>query len=182
MAFWEVRAVLQSGDRFWENVYHIQTDGDSDVSTDALNAIIEFYVTRTLSVYTIVKLVRRLLGTADSFIETSVDEAGTFDAGSSDLLPLWNTIRVVLNSASGRNGLKFLRGMALASQLTATEGQWDPSLITAVQTAWTTMENAIEATTGQHLVFGAANKIAFSGDVQSTVQMRQRHRKRRRSA
>src|SRR5881396_187026 len=106
MSVWEVRPVLQTGDRFWENVYHIITDGDTDVSVAALEAMAEFYVTRTLNLYTVVRIVRRVLGTTDAFIEMTVDTPGAIDPGSAKPLPLFNVVKVVLNSAAGRNGLK----------------------------------------------------------------------------
>jgi hypothetical protein len=181
MSVWETKIVCSYGDRSWENVYHILTDGELDVSTDALAALSNFYISRMISAYTVVRVVRRVLGTHDAFIEIPIGVIGAIAQGGGDLLPLWNTINVVLNSATGRNGLKFLRGMMMAADLTSTQDQIDATKVSQVQDSWDTFQNAVEATSGQHLVFGSADKVAFSGNVESTVGMRQRHRKRRRS-
>jgi len=181
MSVWETRIVCGQGDRFWENVYHILTPATDDVSSDALAALSNFYISRMIDAYTVVRVVRRILGTADAFIEIPIGVNGAVAQAGADLLPLWNTVNVVLNSAAGRNGLKFLRGMLVATDLTAVQDQIDATKVSAIQGSWNTFQNAVEATTGQHLCFGAADKVAFSGNVLGHINMRQRHRKRRRT-
>jgi hypothetical protein len=181
MSLWELRIVCDQGGRSWENVYHVETPGTDDISPAGVLALSNFYISRMYNVYRVVRTVRRLLGTPDSFIETVVDTVGALDPAGADLLPLFNTAKVLLQGGVGRPGVKFLRGMLIASDLTSSQDQLDPTKVSAIQGSWDTFQNAIEATTDQHLIFGAANKVAVSGIVDGTVQMRQRHRKRRRT-
>lgn len=177
--FWEFRIVCDQNDRSWENVYHVMTPTGNDISPDAVAALANFYTSRMYNVYRVVRTVRRLLGTPDSFIEVIVDTVGALDPSGADLLPLWNTAKVLLFGGPGRPGIKYLRGMLIAPDLTSSQDILDPTKVSQIQGSWDTFQNAVEATSGQHLVYGLANKIAVSGEVVNLVQMRQRHRKRR---
>jgi hypothetical protein len=120
------------------------------------------------------------LGTSDEFTEAVFNTAGLVDVGTGDAMPLWNTVKVLLVGGIGRPGIKYLRGMIFGDSLSGDAGLLDSALVLAIQEEWDTMQNAVE-TAGCHLVYGAANKLAVSGVVQNLVQMRQQHRKRRRS-
>lgn len=180
MAIFEVRVVLKFGDRHWENVYHVDTVAAEDVAPEVITALFDFYVSRTISLFVIERIVRRVLGTHDEFVESLFNTPGAVSAGDGDAMPLFNTVKVLLQGAIGRPGVKYLRGMIFGDSLSGDEGLIDAALVTALQTAWDTMQNSVE-TAGQHLVFGAADKVCTTAVVENFVQMRQQHRKRRRS-
>lgn len=180
MAVWETRVVITTGDRSWENVYHIDVGALADVPPDVILALVDFYTSRTISSFIIQRVVRRILGTSDEFIEVILNTPGLVDAGLGDVMPLFNTVKVLLTGGVGRPGVKYLRGMLFGDSLSGDLGLIDAALVTAIQTAWNTFQNAVESADCS-LVFGATDKVAVSGIVQNLVQMRQRHRKRRRT-
>ena len=178
MAIWEMRVVAANGTRNYENVYHIDTGTATDIAAAVIEAAITFHVSRTLAPFTILRVARRLLGTHNEFIDVSVDTPGAIPLDGGVPLPLWNTVAVLLFGGVGREGVKLLRGMLVAGNLSGSEGLINPAVVSAIQGAWNTFQDAVEAA-GQHIVYGSANKIAASGDVQGVARMRQEHRKRK---
>jgi hypothetical protein len=110
MAVWEVRVVNQTGERFWENVWHVDVGADTDVDPALLSAFETFAVNMLLTIYSCARIVRRPAGTTDAFIEILVGAAGTRGLAGSFALPLFNTVRVLLAAGAGRPGLKYFRG------------------------------------------------------------------------
>jgi len=180
MAVWEVRVVAGFGDREWENVYHIDAGADTDVDPSIILELVNFHVSRSFAVYIIKRIVRRILGTSDAFIEVAVNAPGAIDPLTEVPAPLFNTIRMILQAGAGRVGGKFLRGMMVQSQIIDDNGTLASTLISAMNTAFDSVLNAA-ATAGQTFVFGSDNKIVSSAEFQQVVQERQRHRKRRRA-
>lgn len=182
MSFWEVRLVSGTSSRNYENVYHFSTADDLPPDPLIREGIKAFHVEQTMDVYEIKKLVYRLLGTADSFVEETIDLPGAVATGSADLLPLWNTFKVSLECAIGRPGIKLYRGMLIASYLTHTQDQIDPAVVATMQSNFDALMAIIDGVTGHQMVVGSANKPVLAGQVLGDVKMRQEHRKRKRSA
>jgi len=180
MAVWEVRVVLAFGDREWENVYHIDAGTSTDVDASIVEAFQDFYLDRTLSTYILKRIVRRVLGSTDAFIEITIDVPGSLSPGVNIPAPLFNTVRMLLDSGAGRPGSKFLRGMLLQNNLIDSSGTIDPDIISQINVSFDNVLNAA-AEAGQDLVFGADDKHVVSSSFQGSVQERQRHRKRKKT-
>lgn len=181
MAVWEVRPVFQHGDRFWENVWHINIGADTDVDPALLDAITHFSLKTLLDLYSLQRVVRRPAGSHDEFIEVIVAAAGLVGAGDNLALPLFNVARVLLQGGIGRPGEKLIRGLLLATDIADDQNHIKPALVSYVQSEADTLFNAA-STAAQSFVFGAGDKFAVSPIVDSTIAMRQLHRKRKKSA
>jgi hypothetical protein len=181
MAVWEVRAVFQYGDRFWENVWEVDVGSLTDVPSALLLAFETFHLSTLLDLYTLVRIVRRPAGTTDEFIETLVGTVGANEVGSNHVLPLWNTVRLLLQGGAGRPGSKFLRGFLTDAMIADELFHIDPAIVSAVETHAIDLFNAA-SDADCSIVFGAGFQVAVSPVVQASIQMRQPHRKRRRAA
>jgi hypothetical protein len=180
MAVWEVRAVLSFGDRNWENVYHIDAGAADDVAGAVLDELANFYLNNTFETYVLQRIVRRVLGTADAFIEISIESPGLGAVGSSVPAPLFNTVAMLFDSGIGRPGLKYLRGMLLQTDIVDVNGTLRSGIITGLNSAFDLVLNAA-SDAAQTFVFGASNKAVVSTSFRGAVQERQRHRRRRRA-
>lgn len=180
MAVWEVRAVHQYGDRFWENVWHIDVGSEEDVPSDVILAIKDFHVSVLLNLYELVKIVRRPVGTTDEFIEAIFNVAGGRSAGTSIALPLFNTVRLLLSGGIGRPGSKFLRGMLLTEDVAAGSGILSSIVLGEVEDAFNTLLIAMGDSL-VHIVVGDPQKEIGSGAAESKIQERQLHRKRKKT-
>jgi hypothetical protein len=181
MAVWEVRTVVQNGDRSWENVWHVDVGSATDVPPDLVDAFITFARNTLLDLYTVARVVRRPAGTTDEFIEVIVDAAGTIASSGFIALPLFNVVRVLLAGGVGRPGVKYLRGVLATAHIIDDNNTIASALLTAIQGELNTLFNAASDALCD-IVFGASNKVAVSSDPDNIVHMRQQHRKRRRSA
>jgi hypothetical protein len=180
MAIWEVRVVYRTGDRFWENTYHVDVGSATDVPAGVISAFIDFARNALLEIYTVERVVRRPAGTTDAFIETIVGAAGLLEIGSNKALPLWNTVRVLLNAGAGRPGVKFLRGILTQASLIDEQNHIDGGSVSLIQGLFDALTNEL-SDESCWLVEGEDNKQVVSGIVQSTIQMRQQHRKRKKT-
>lgn len=180
MAVWEVRTVDQTGDRFWENVWHVDVGAASDVPPDLTDAFVTFAKQTLLSVFSVSKVVRRPAGSHDEFIEVIVDEPGDRAISGNIALPLFDAIRCVLQVGIGRPGIKYLRGFLEAADLVGTGPFMSSAIVTAIQLALDTLYNAASDASCT-IVVGADDKPSTSAVVDPLVAMRQRHRKRRRT-
>ena len=180
MAIWEVRLVFRTGDRFWENVWHVDVGVLEDVPADLILAFETFGLQGLRDIYALSKIVRRPAGTTDEFIEVVLETAGAVASGSVNVLPLYNTIKLFLNGGVGRPGYKFLRGYLASDGVADDEGHMNPSIVTLFQGLADNLFNAA-SDAGCSIVFGADNKVAVSPTVQSLIQERQRHRKRKKT-
>lgn len=180
MAIWEVRAVFKYGDRFWENVWHLDIGELEDFPVGAIVAVSNFSLDTLLNVYELVKIVRRPAGTSDAFVESIANTPGNRSAGADVALPLFDTVRLVLEGGVGRPGQKFLRGLLLLNDIAASGGVLKPAVIALVEAAATTLISDLLADDVQ-IVVGSTNKVVLSASAESDVQERQLHRKRRRS-
>jgi len=180
MAVWEVRVVYQYGDRFWENVWDVDIGAATDVPPALLDAFQSFAIATVLDLFSVARIVRRPKGTADEFIEILVGVAGALAIGSNKVLPLWNTVRVLLNAGAGRPGIKFLRGILTQASVSDEQNHIDSGTISLLQTELDSLFNAA-SDEDCTFVIGADDKPAVSPVVQTTIQMRQQHRKRKKT-
>ena len=181
MAVWEVRAVMQYGDRFWENVWDIDIGTATDVPPALILAIEAFHLNTLLNLYSLARIVRRPKGTTDEFVEIVVAAAGLIDVGAAHALPLWNSVRLILGVAAGRVGFKFLRGLLTDAMIADEQNHITSGIISAVETRAITLFNAA-SDAACFFVVGADDKPSVSPTVQATIQMRQQHRKRKKPA
>lgn len=180
MAIWEVRAVLSTGIREWSNVYHIDIGSDTDVDPAVISAMSTFYQAVTLSIFTLDRIIRRPAGVSDAFIIANYALAGGRGMGGSLALPLFNTVKMLLDSGAGRPGFKFLRGMLLLADLDDSQSTIDPAVISDINIAFDVLLNAA-VTAGQTFVEGASLAPIVSSSFENKVAMRQLHRKRKKT-
>jgi hypothetical protein len=180
MAIWEVRSVQQYGDRFWENIWHVDIGTDTDVDSSLLTAIEDFAVAMLLENYSVARIVRRPAGSTDAFIEFLVGAAGARALAGHFALPLFNTVRILLGAGIGRPGIKYLRGLLQNADIIDEQNHIDPALISYVNTHLDTLLNAA-TDAGQLFVVGAADKAVATAAPDSSVEMRQLHRKRKKT-
>lgn len=179
MADFEVRAVFTYGDRHWENVWQIDTGSLDDVPSAVIEGLREFHVSTLLADYTLNKIVRRVVGSHDAFVESIYDVPGGRALGSSGPLPLFNTVRLLLQPAAGRPGVKFLRGLLLLTDIAAAGGVLGPTVLELVQTAINTLYGVVVAAECE--IVCAADKLTTSGTPEPVAQERQLHRKRKKT-
>lgn len=115
---------------------------------------------------------------SDAFATVDVNVAGS-RSGSGDLLPLFNSAKALFPDTSfGRPDLKYFKGLVTEADQTA--GQLVSGTVTEIDTRVTTLltDMAAAGTTLGTKVGDAYTTVS----VQVAVQMRQMHRKRRRTA
>jgi hypothetical protein len=179
MAVWEVRVVATDSSRSWENVWHIDVGDADDVPAAVISALYDFHVGHLLEIYVLSKIARRPVGTHDEFIESIYNHAGSVPLSGSFPLPLFNTLKFFLTGGTGRPGYKFLRGLLTSANVIDDRNNISPSLVANVETAVLALISAVTGADAE-IVFGLG-KIATSASTQLFVQMRQQHRKRKRS-
>lgn len=168
------------GDRGWENVWHIDTGALDDVDPSVILAFQDFGLNTLLSVYNLQRIARRPAGTTNEFIEVIVDAAGAIGIGSLVPMPLFNVIRLLLEGGVGRPGSKLLRGGLVTADVVDDSNHISSTLRTLIEGQAINLFNAV-TDAGQSIVFGADNRTAVSPTTDSQVQMRQQHRKRKKS-
>jgi len=106
-----------------------------------------------------------------------VNEAGTSSA-SGDMLPLFNSVKALFPTAGfGRPDLKYFKGFLTESL--QTNGLVNGGTITAVETL---LQSLIDDLSGETVPLVADDSAAYATvTVQEAVQMRQMHRRRRRT-
>jgi hypothetical protein len=164
------------GDK-WTNVYHLEAGG--------LGAAVAAFVTHMQATLLdmldpscrIVKVLASSM-TDDTFNEQGIEEVGTH-FGSGSLLPLFNCVKVSVNTAGeGRPDVKFLKGFI--GEDNQASGVVDPGQLSDLVDAFNAMIGAMDdnATTLQSDE-GDAWLVAVG---QPAVQMRQMHRRRKKKA
>lgn len=174
MTIYRVQVFEQApGQRPWTNVYHVQAT-TIEFADDAANVICN----RTQDLLSnVCKIVKRIVSDplTHTFITTAMDLAGA-DAGAGDLLPFFNTARVLINVAGhGRNDMKYLRGL-LGESNTAGQ-QLSSGTISGIETVFNAMIDDLSAS-ATPLVDNAGN-LWGAVSVQADIQDRQRHRRRK---
>lgn len=160
----------------WSNVYHLEADGLLDAAIaftdDMLPALLSVLSPNCL-------LVKALFSSLvdDSFTERIYNDAGT--NGDTDvLLPLFNSAKVLFGTASlGRPDYKFLKGLVTED---ANENSFlASSVIGHIEDVFSALITAMSSA-GVPLVSENGDLWA-SVSVAPLIQMRQMHRRRRRT-
>jgi hypothetical protein len=181
MAVLEVRVVFTDGSRNWENVYDIDVGDGTTLPGPVVTAFKDWAIAHLLNIYDLVKIAERPAGSHDEFIEHLFGLVGLRSPGGGLALPLFNTVKLALAGALGRNGVKYLRGMLLAGDIVNNTGLINTAVTGSIQDAFDTFLAAL-ATNSCTLKYAGGTKSVTSGVVSTEDQMRQEHRKRRRSA
>lgn len=158
----------------WSNVWH---NSGADILTVRDN-FLGFVVPALLPLLDNTCLLARLLVSDDAsteFVTVPVDEAGTSGA-SGDLLPLFNAVKVLFADGSlGRPDYKFFKGLL-------TEGGQEEGFINSATEAVIAglVSDLIDAAASNDIPFVSLDNDEYtSATVQTFVQMRQMHRKRK---
>jgi len=160
----------------WSNVWHIQGADVLEASVAAYTVMKDYLLTLLHTSCQLTKLLTSDEATSD-FIDTPINEAGT-STDTGDLLPFFNSAKVFIPPAGfGRPDIKFFKGLLTE---TLVDGRsLTTTLISAMDDALTNMIN--------DMIDNSTPLVADDGaqysnvTVQSDVQMRQMHRKRRRT-
>lgn len=178
MAVWEVRTVVRYGDRHWENVWHVEIGSATDVPPALVDAFVTFGRNTLLDLYTLERVVRRPAGSHDMFIEDIVGLAGILSSDGFKALPIFNVVKVLLQVGLGRPGIKLLRGAIIDGDLLDEQFHLKPTFVTLIQNELNALYNAASDAACE-IVVGSTNKPSVTSNVDTTIQMRQPHRKRR---
>jgi hypothetical protein len=177
MAVFRIQIFYQRGlTEKWTNVYH--ADGSGLLDIDA--AVTDNMITPLLSLLdpscSILKYLVSSL-TDDTFIERAVNEPGTH-FGSGSLLPLFNSMKALFQPADfGRPDLKYYKG--LIGEDNSGAGLVSGGQASDADTALTTM---IADMTADGASLCSENGSTWSNvSIQSAIQMRQMHRKRKKT-
>jgi len=160
----------------WSNVYHVSGSDLAEVvaafSTDMLPGLLPVLHASAR----IVKILASSLTDA-SFLEQPISAFGT-SAATDGRLPLWNCVRALISTdAPGRPDVKFLKGYL-------TEGTIAVDLIEAAAVSvLSTNFNAIisSMTTNGTPLVSESGDLWLTAVIQPEVQMRQMHRKRKKT-
>lgn len=160
----------------WSNVWHVSAaDIVTAASTFLSTAVPDLLPILDNSAELASFLVSDLAGS--QFVTQPVNAAGTSSA-SGDLLPLFNSLKALFPDGSlGRPDYKYFKGFVTES--VQTNGILNSGTVTAVEGLLTTLITDMDAASVP-LVSDDNDQYA-SATVQSAVQMRQMHRKRRKS-
>jgi len=161
-------------ERPWTNVYHIEAATLVIASNAAVDIILEQERALLSTTVTISKIL-----TSDPETHEFVIVNSTADGllSLSALLPLWNTLKVNFPvNALGRPDFKFYRGCADESN--TEDFEWVPANATAFGAVLSDMIDSM-STNSTPLVDDEGH-IWTGAVVQNAIQMRQRHRRRRR--
>lgn len=160
----------------WSNVWHV-----SGASLSVCEN--EFRVTGVPDLLPLLhnrcQLVSLLVSDLDgtTFITTPINAAGTSEI-TDELLPLYNSAKVLFSDGSfGRPDYKFFKG--LLTELMQADGTITPGVADDIDTLVEALITDMAAT--DVVLVSADNDQYESASVQPAVQMRQMHRKRRRT-
>jgi hypothetical protein len=160
----------------WSNVYHV----DSPSLADAASAFTDNMQPSLLVLLTTACLITKALFsslTDDTFLELPINEPGE-SGDTTVMLPLFNSIKVLFSTGGlGRPDYKFLKGIMTEG---ANEGGFVASSVkSAVTTAYGVIISEMSINSAPLVSEDGEEWSAIS--VQDAVQMRQMHRRRRRT-
>lgn len=160
----------------WSNVYHVS----STSITFALAAVGATLIPGLAGVLSTQCQIDRVLisdESSDAFIEVPVNDPGTF-ADSGSLLPLFNSMKVLFTTPGfGRPDLKYIKG--LIGESVQVGGELDATFRTAMDVLFTALVTDME---NDEVPLCSENGDLWTDvSVQPAVQMRQMHRRRRRT-
>jgi len=160
----------------WSNVYHVSA-ADLLTARDAFVGNVEPDLLDILN--TACTLIGLLVSALDSdeFSELTLNDAGN-DTGSGTLLPLFNSVKVSIQPANlGRPDVKFIKGYL--TEDTHSTGMVSGGALSAVEAKFVSFITAMDTNTTPLVSEDGSEWVAASA--QPEVQMRQMHRRRRRS-
>lgn len=160
----------------WSNVWHVSATDIPAVETAVNDALVPDLLP-ALDNQATLKSVLISSESDDTFTTVNVNSAGT-NSGSGDLLPLFNSAKVLFDDGSlGRPDYKFVKGFVTEGE--QTNGQLTTGASGALKTIFDALIADMDAA-GAPLV-SEDNDAYVSSSVQTAVQMRQMHRKRRKA-
>lgn len=179
MALFRIQVFYQQGTgEKWSNVYHVDA---ADLFTAAASASGVLAPNLLPILQPAVNLVRVLTSdptTPGVFIEDAIGLAGT-STFTGELLPFFNAAKVLFPILSGgRPDYKFIKGFI--TEAMQAGGLLVPDALTTLDAVFGTIISAM-STSGSNLVSDTLELWSVVTP-QQAVQMRQMHRKRRRSA
>lgn len=179
MAVFEIQVKYQRGiGEKWSNVWRVDAADLLTASSAGNGAFLSDLTPLLDSSCKIVEVLARTPGVPGAFITTALDLAGT-STGSGSILPLFNSVKVLFpDIAGGRPDYKYLKGFLTES---ISENEQVSSGALGV------VESQLIAAIGALSDAGAppVNPRGHNYSLvtpQAAIQMRQMHRKRRRSA
>jgi hypothetical protein len=177
MALFRHQVFMQIGtDRPWTNVWHVDA-ADLVTAASVAAAILAPDLQPFLQpAVTITRILTSTPGTPGAFIESFPDLPGT-NSGGGELLPLFNTFRLLFNVGSGRNDSKYMRG--LLTEAFQNAGVIPGATVTGLVSIATGLLGDMAASLTPLCDTDLNRYGTVSG--QAAVQERQRHRRRRRT-
>lgn len=161
----------------WSNVWRVESASLSVAAAAAVDTLAPAMAHLLDSSCKIVEALTRTPGTPGAFITAALSIVGS-STGSGSILPLFNTAKVLFPILSGgRPDYKYLKGF-LTESITEDE-QISSTTLSGITTVLTGMISDM-ATAGATLVDNGGSNYS-EVTPQAAVQMRQMHRKRRRS-
>jgi hypothetical protein len=177
MATFRVQVFYEKGSEAkWTNVYHVAADTLLEARDNFSAVAVAFLLDLLNTTCSIAKiLVSDPL--TDDFSEEQLNQSGTSSSGGT-LLPLFNSVKVLVQPANlGRADYKFLKGYLTEDLHSA--GQLGTGVAATVDGIFTSMIADMIAATAP--LCSENGDLWVSASVQNAVQMRQMHRRRRRS-
>lgn len=163
----------QTGDRFWTNVFHVNAVTIDAAAAWANTTLATVMTSQLADNFRAVKTLVDHIGD-DTFVTTPISIVGGVNGAG--YLPLFNTIKVNFSVAGhGRNDYKFVRGWLIESLVE------DSQILEGTRTALEAIFDGLitdSAAAGVDLVDSDGN-LWLTASVQSAVQMRQLHRRRK---
>lgn len=160
----------------WSNVWHAESADIPTLLTDVSAVMVPDLQPLLHPSATLLRtLISDLAG--DTFVSTEQNVGGS-SADSASILPLYNSLKAFLNSDElGRPDLKYFKGFL--TEAMQTDGELEPTVRSAADVRVTTLLSDMAAA-GSPLVTLSGSEYV-SASIQSAVQMRQMHRKRKRT-
>lgn len=160
----------------WSNVYHLRSTLIGDVRANfeavAVPVLLQFLHPANTLVSLLVSS-----DSDDTFISDTLELAGTSADGGSQL-PLFNSAKVfVSTAATGRPDYKFVKGWL--TETLVEDGELEATARNGIKTAFQDMVTDIAAEDSPFV--SESDDLWGIVSVQSRVQMRQEHRRRRRT-
>lgn len=178
MALFRIQVFYQHGTgEKWSNVWHVDAADLFTAAAAASGTLAPSLATYLHPACQIVKTLTSDPTSPGTFIEAALALAGT-SADSGDLLPFFNCARVLFPILSGgRPDYKYIKGYL--TETLQTNGLINSGIITALNAGFAAVITAM-STAGANLVSDTLEGYSVV-TTQQAVQMRQMHRRRRRT-
>lgn len=169
MAVFKIDVEKQLGSEYWSNVYYVEANGIAEAATFAVPiAQAERSFTSNTVLFTKART-SDLVPNTDNYITSVLNAYGQNAGQPSELLPLFNVIRVDLVTGRGRPGRKYYRACLFEPYVSGSPWTLSAGIVDAVNNAI----NGLLATVP--LVQKDGDQIV-TAEVYTTVSMRQLRR------